>query len=483
MPDGDDVITPAAGPGAPAFVPSPRVPDPAEVIADAPLPAPVPSAEQPDLPAEPRRRGKRRWAGGVLALAAALAVGGGAAYVAQREPRDERAEFVAGSAEPLPASPEGSLSAILQLQAQALFTDDEISWLAVVDPDRPELRTRYRTMFRSLRALGVSFFDPLVDAESVSEEGEDTFTADVQIKYCLAGDDCVFDASLTWDSLPEVFQELTFVWRDDQVLITSVASKKSDEAPLPAPWEQSELFVARGKRLTLVAGPGERKHLKRLLPIAERAATVTDRFAGLVGNLQRHYRIYLADPQQWKTWYGGDDDSAMVGYTQTLARPMTDVVLNMAELKDDPELLALTIQHELGHVATLGGLDPSESGRSGMWLEEGIAEYIGWYPQRATASWSREPVRDAVHGSEPPNSIALYALADDADGEEADAFYGLGHFAASCLADEYGERALFTFVRLYLREDSDLDRASEQAFGKSFKTVDKACVAWIRDKA
>ncbi|HEX8627335.1 MAG TPA: hypothetical protein VF755_04110, partial [Catenuloplanes sp.] len=80
-------------------------------------------------------------------------------------------------------------------------------------------------------------------------------------------------------------------------------------------------------------------------------------------------------------------------------------------------------------------------------------------------------------------SIAARALAEDADIDEYDAYYGLGHFAADCMARKYGQPALSTFVRLYLRENRDLEPASREAFGRPFATVDKECVSWIRQHA
>jgi hypothetical protein len=158
------------------------------------------------------------------------------------------------------------------------------------------------------------------------------------------------------------------------------------------------------------------------------------------------------------------------------------VVLNIRKMADNPQVMSSTIQHELGHVVTLGGAD-RVGGRGDMWLSEGIAEYIGWYPKPATSSWRRSSVRAALQSSKRPKSIAARALADDADPDASDAFYGMGHFAADCMARKYGQGALFEFVRLYLRENRDLDPASQEAFGKPFTTVDKACMAWIRDKA
>ena len=64
-----------------------------------------------------------------------------------------------------------------------------------------------------------------------------------------------------------------------------------------------------------------------------------------------------------------------------------------------------------------------------------------------------------------------------------DTFYGLGHFAVDCMAQKYGERKLFEFVKLTLREDNTYDMASREAYGVPFKTVDKGCLTWIKKTA
>ena len=87
-------------------------------------------------------------------------------------------------------------------------------------------------------------------------------------------------------------------------------------------------------------------------------------------------------------------------------------MLNLAKLKTDEELLATTVQHELAHVVTVGRVHHrADRGRSDMWLKEGIAEYIAWHPRPATTSWRRPAVSDVVHGSRPPTTIAVAALA------------------------------------------------------------------------
>ncbi|MFI7602856.1 hypothetical protein [Actinoplanes sp. NPDC049681] len=503
MPDGDEVTNPPAAPVFPhaaPFIPSQRAPHPSEAgsgFASPTFPAGAGPASgfpgggvAPGPPAgvvpgfvEPRRGpGRGLLVGGALALVAALAVGAGAVYVANREPLG--AEAAVPPAHALPLTPFEQVNALLKAQATALVRGDEKGWLAAVDPAQPKLRTRYRSMFRSLRGLGVSYFEYKTYVRAQRKDRSGRLSVGADVAYCYADDNCVVEKGPDSDGPPTVAQELDLRSVKGGWVITALTARKNPADEQLAPWATSDLVTAKGKRVTLVAGPGEQKYFRRLLPIADRAATVNDRFAGLVGNPQKRYRIYLAGPRQWKTWYGGMTDKWIVGYALPLHESGTDVVLNMAELKDDDRFLATTVQHELGHVVTVGGVHRRTYGGAGtMWLKEGIAEYIGWYPQPATASWRRQAVREAVHGSRRPTSIAMKSLGPDARSQEGDAFYGLGHFAADCIATKYGQRALFTFVRLYLREDRDLDPASQEAFGRPFKSVDRTCVAWIRDRA
>lgn len=427
----------------------------------------------PPLPAPtPRRRGS--FLAGVLALTAALALAAGAVYVANHEPLDTAAEAAAPTAKPRPLTPFEAAKHALERHSEALLRGDEKAWLAGVDPARSKLRTRYRSMFRSLRSLGVTRFDyrPSVPADDKPA----TVSVDARIEYCFAEMPCPKTGA------PTVTQVLKLKPVSGRYVITSLVTRKSDARQQPAPWEDGNLVFRKGKRVTLIALPAQRKHFSEVMPLAEAAATVNDRFAALVGNPQRRYRIYLAGPGQWKSWYGGITDKWIIAYASPLGEAGMDVVLNMAEMTGDPRLLATTVQHELGHVVTIGGVRPG-SRNGAMWLKEGIAEYIGWFPRPATASWRRPAVRGIVNGGKRPKSIAVNALKAEARLVEGDAFYGLGHFAADCMARKYGQRALFTFVRLHLREDRELDPASREAFGKPFATVDKACVADIRDRA
>jgi hypothetical protein len=333
-------------------------------------------------------------------------------------------------------------------------------------------------MFRSLRALGVSQF---AYYPFIRDGGKGTTVAlGTDIAYCFSMAKCPDYTPREGAGPPRISQTMTLKPIAGRYVISSVGRPDERSHLYPAPWENGgELVFAQGKRVTVAASRSEAKNLARVLAVADRAALVNDRFATYVGNPQKRYRIYLADDTSWKSWYGGEDDEWTVGYAVPLNEAQTDVVLRMSELLKDRRLMSTTIQHELGHVVTLGGVTERDFDQD-RWLSEGIAEYIGWSPRPASASWRRGSVHDAFRGGRPPKTIAAKPLGPKAGAREGDAFYGLGHFAADCMAHQYGEPKLFQFVRLALRNDNTYDQASRDAFGKPFAAVDKACLSWIR---
>ncbi|AGZ38577.1 hypothetical protein [Actinoplanes friuliensis] len=452
--------------------------DPAAYTGPATFGAPI--GEVPPV----RRRRRGLLVGGALTLVAALAIGAGVVYVVNRDPLAEKAVAAAvdAPAKVIPATPFEAANATLKAQADALLRGDEKGWLAALDPGQSKLLTTYRSMFRSLRGLGVNHFTYDTSITAADKKKKDTVGVLAHVEYCFSSDKCPEEKYNQSDGPPTIKQELVFKSVKGRWLITGLTAKKSRDEQQPTPWESGDLVIQQGKRVTLIGNRTERKYFKQVLPIAEKAAAVNDRFAGLVGNPQKKYRIYLAGAKQWKTWYGGITDKWVIGYAMPLSDSGSDVVLNIRQMSGSRQILESTIQHELGHVVTLSGAYRT-GGRGDMWLEEGIAEYIGWYPKPATASWRRSAVSSAMSGSKRPKTIAPRGLADNAGPDASDAFYGLGHFAADCMARKYGQSALFTFVRLYLRENRDLDPAAREAFGRSFASVDKACIAWIRDKA
>jgi hypothetical protein len=331
-------------------------------------------------------------------------------------------------------------------------------------------------MFRTLRGLGLSDFEYEPGVDVPDQRGVATLVT--HVRFCFSLPACPDGFA------PEIVQQVTLTPVRGRYVITALSTPSNATDLQPAPWESGGLVLAQGKRVVVAAAPAEAGHLKQVVAVGDKAAAVTDRYAALVGNPQQRYRIYLADPKAWRTWYGGDDSDTTIGLEIPLGEAESDVVLRMSMLQDPGEL-ARTLQHEMGHVATVGGA--RQEGRylyqTNQWLSEGVAEYVEWQPKGATASDRRSSVRIAEHGTRPPTTIAAAPLADDASDRTVDAFYGLGHFAVDCLVRTYGEKEAFTFVRSRLRDGLDLDVSSRLAFGRPFATVDRGCVAWTRAHA
>lgn len=492
---------PASGPwGAPpgSVIPGQRAPLASELfpsthplppvpveVADLPPLSLVPGTAPLPLPPVRRRRGRGLLIGAALTLVATLAVGAGVVYVNRASLSLNERAAAAGpepTAAKTPLTPGEMVSAALRTQAAALLANDEKGWLAAVDPGEAKLRTRYRSMFRSLRGLGVNHFEYRTSVVPAAAAQQATIEVTVEVAYCFSTDKCPEAKHNQSNGPPTITQTLTLKKAGTQYLISKLATEKSRDRQQPAPWESDDLVFLSGERVIVAGNRSERRYFKEVLAAAEKAAAVNDRFAALVGNPQRRYRVYVAGAKQWKTWYGGITDRWVIGYAMPLSDAGSDVVLNISAVRRDSAVLATTMQHELAHVVTLGGAYRTSGGSGDMWLEEGIAEYIGWYPRSATDSWRRSAVRSLLSSGKRPKSIAARAPGAGAGPGASDAFYGLGHFTADCLSRKYGQGALFTFVRLYLRENRDLDPASREAFGTPFAAVDKTCMAWIRDR-
>lgn len=409
-----------------------------------------------------------RWGGdqpaGPAAAAQAAPVGSAPAPVAKTSP-----------------TPSDAVEAVLAAQSAALLRGDERGWLAAVDPARPKLLARYRSMYRSLRALGVSHFEYHAYVTPPKGRAATTLRVRADATYCFSVDTCPGYEDDDYDGPPRISHVLAFTAVRGRYVITRIGRAPQPSHLQPTPWEDDDLVFAQGRRVTVAAPRRAARNLNAVVALADRAAAVNDRFARYVGNPQRRYRVYLADEKAWRSWYGGQRNDWIIGYEIPLNDAGGDIVLRASRHSSRRELLN-TLQHEMGHVVTLTGEYRGGDGGD-RWLREGIAEYIGWYPKRAMASLRRPAVHAAVHGGRRPTTIAAKPLPNSAGPRAGNAFYGLGHFAVDCLAEKFGERELFDFVRLRLRADNTLDQASRDAFGTSFKAVDKACVAWIRRRA
>ncbi|MEU8655445.1 hypothetical protein [Actinoplanes philippinensis] len=376
-----------------------------------------------------------------------------------------------------PLTPLQQAEVALAGQVQALLKGDEAGWLAPVDA---KLRSRYRTIFQNLRALELTSADLTIEGQPKMTGA--VMKIRVDLNYCFSGVECPAHRSDPGAGAPMMINTLTLTPRDGSYVITGMGASGVENYLQPTPWESSVLTVARGQRV-IVAGPkSQAKNISRVLPLAEKAAAVADRYGTRLRNEQKKYRVYLADDKSWRTWYDGSAPPWSVAYHLPLNGVGSDIVVRTGEVMSvsDAQVTEI-IQHEMGHAVTLNDTRNWDD-EDDLWLIEGVAEYIGYQPRKPQNSYSRDALRYVQSRKGPIKTIALPPLSAKSDDLTVTRLYATGHFAVGCLAEKFGEEKMFNFVALVLREGVEPRFAAEAALGKPFKTVDKACVSWIKQK-
>jgi hypothetical protein len=392
--------------------------------------------------------GVRRICGAILLAVLAITIGS-----TIPRPSDPGQVVAAGAVRASTPPPLDQVRRMLRRQATALLRGDRAGWLAAVDQP---VRGRYADLYRTLRALRVTTLDYRV-------VGGRPPSVTVELSYCFSA--CTGER-------PRVAQSLTVRAAGDTYVISALAAPGRPTDFQPAPWEAGDLVFAQGGRVTVAAPRALAGRLAEVVALADRAAAVDDRYAALAGNRQARYRVFLATDELWRTWYGGRATGWAVGYMQPLASAGADVVIDPSRIRGRSALREV-LQHELGHVATIGGADPEADD---MWLVEGVAEYIAYAPRPATDNVRSTYLRTGKF----PTTLFQTPLDDTSPARTVTRFYGYGHLAVDCLVKTYGEKAFFTFFGRVVRDQGNIQKVSLAEFHRPWREVDKACVSTIR---
>ena len=365
----------------------------------------------------------------------------------------------------------------LDAQSTALLGGDLPAWLAPVDAP---LQARYTTIFRNMRSLEVTHAEQRMDAMPTARGGQ--VTVSIKLAYCFSGVICPAWSDRTDDGSPKLAYKTTWRLANGSYKITKLEKSGDYNHLQPTPWEKDLMVFARGKRVIVAAPAATARHVKRLLPLAEKAAVVADRYARYGGNQQKKYRVFIADKKAWNSWYRGMAPAYAAGYHLSLNATGGDIVLKADEIMEwtNTEITEL-IQHEFGHAVTLTGA-VNEDEDEDLWLVEGVAEYIGYYPAKPQNSYSRDVMRYVRSERGSLTTIVAEPLDDESDDITVAALYATGHYAAGCMAEKFGEAKMLDFADRVLRYGEELDPASRAVFGKPFTTVDNECVNWIKKR-
>ncbi|MEV4510337.1 hypothetical protein AB0K00_15385 [Dactylosporangium sp. NPDC049525] len=404
------------------------------------------SSAGPVPPPEPGPSRRRLWliaAGIVLVLVAAL-------YLTVA--RAARPETVAVPSAPAraksPAEVKADLiNAGLAAQGEALLGGDLDGYLASVDA---ALHEEFTQRFHSLRALRVARWT--AQATGMPEEADDRWSVTVKIGYCLGDPGC---------EPVELVLPSTWTVRDGRAVATAFQRTV-------LPWDLTALQGVAGRRAIVAAPASLAGHLDRILAAADEAADIADRYARW-GPPPKRYVVYLAGPEQWRTWWNGQVDGA-----GSYSAGSYGVAIRADQI-GTVNLLA----HEFTHVVSLGDED---SPRRLWWLTEGLAEYVA----DRDGAWTRDrlpAVRRYLRAGRWDGTVTLDGIPADASDDDRRARYGIALLTVTCLAQRFDEEKMLAFFGSVVRQESDPEAASMNVFGTEWAPVAEGCAAQIRARA
>lgn len=355
---------------------------------------------------------------------------------------------------------EGRIKAILTDQAAALLRKDEKGFLKPAGKDEA-VQDQLKLRYDNLVALKVTKFSLGLRFLSISST-PDRWQAELVVSFCFVLTDCVAD---------KIYEPTLWTETKNGPQLVSLEPAKSTDNWFgdPQPWETTKLKVAQRGRV-LVAAPESLEHrLNDVLEAAVAAVPVADSFA--IGEAPDLYRVYVADSQAWKGWYGRKPPDWSAGYAIPIGATHSDVVLNNEHNRSSN--LSQMLRHEMTHASTIQGVH-QWVGR--WWLIEGIAEVAGYADGQSPAD---EDLKRFIRNGW-DRKLDADGPADDASTTDAGRAYSIAFLAVKRLEARFGRAKLLTFFERVVEFDDDFGRASMTAFSVSWADVEADALSAIR---
>ncbi|MGE5826910.1 MAG: hypothetical protein ACM30G_00905 [Micromonosporaceae bacterium] len=429
------------------------------------------------LPPQPKRSW-RRWLLGTLAVVLVCCVGGAGAlvgYASATGAFDSHARWISGEAGQHPPAADASVAdwrlwvfraagEVLVARGAAVAAGDEAAFLAPLDPGNAKLISEETRRFRVLRQMGAGVYRESVTG-TPEDLGQRSWRLDTDMFYCFGPATC---------SVVRLPIRTEWSFRSDGLRIAAVVSSAA-EWNGPRPWEVADLQVRTGNRVVLAATKSNAWRLADAVRSADSAALVADTFAKWHEPPSR-YVIFLAGPNEWKTWYGHEQPDWAAAWAVPVGNLTTEVVVRTDSVRQST--LQGLLSHELTHVTSLAG-DRSGLTRNTWWLVEGIADYAEFLGKPVRLYDALAPTRTYVHGSW-DGDIAVSAPGSDASVDEAAAHYGVAFLAVRRIAERYGQEKMIKFFGAVVHEDKSLETAASSTLGASWASVSTDCAKFVR---
>jgi hypothetical protein len=403
----------------------------------------------------------KRWLMLLACIGAVLSIAlGAAATVVVMRLAERGAAETTGTTPRDGADLETRINRVVADQTAALLRKDEKGFLRPAKD--PAVRDKLQLRYRNLIALKVTKFTMAVRYLSISP-APDRWQAEVVISFCFVLPDCVADKV----SEPTLWADK----RDGPELVSLEPAVKPTAGWFgdPQPWEMTKLEVAHRGRVLVAAPEGLAHRLPDLLEAAHAAVPVADSFS--IGPPPDLYRVYLADAESWKTWYGSNPPHWSAGYANPIGATHSDLVLNNEH--DRASKLGRLLRHEMTHASTAQG---SHQWVGNWWLMEGIAEVAGYAGETAADDDLRRFIRNGWD-----RKLDADGPSADASTTEAGRAYGIAFLAVKRLDTRFGRAKLLIFFERVVEFGEPYDKASMTAFGLPWAGVEADCLAAIKD--
>jgi hypothetical protein len=345
---------------------------------------------------------------------------------------------------------------LLDVRAKAVVTGDRDAFLATVDPQGP-LRDEQEVFFDNLQDLDVQkLYYGLVDTGLVPEEvrgGEALVRPELYEHVQLRG----------VNQRPVANQvSITFVARDGRWYVGHEELDKTFEAQ-SRPWFGTRIDVAGDRDLLVLTDRGATVSADYLL---DATRTALAGVADLLG--VRADDPLLVDattnglPYQLSN--ASAEDAAAVAFgTYASSRTGTDYQGRAGSVvKANPKQVSYLVNdgvvlwHELTHFV----LDTEYLDEMPQWASEGIAEYVGQYPDLLADSFApNDELRDRLDDRE----VRLIPPGRWGDDPEVDYLYARAF--AEYLVERYGMAKYVELLHAYVRIGRD-DRFSSHLYGE-----------------
>lgn len=387
------------------------------------------------------------------------------------------AALLTASACTAPADPDtflttGALDATLERRAAAVLAHDPAGYLDGLAPDAAKLRAAQRTELDRLADVPLKSWT--YDVKDITEQDGQWATADVELRYRIAG----------YDTAPVATRRVLELMRDgERWYITEDRPAKGSSGQL---WQQGDVEVVEGEH-SIVLGVGRSKNeLRQVADTVDLAVpAVSDAWprpwnrrvvvlvpdsvedmAGLLGSPEASYRGIAAVT------------TGEVGGTGKRPAIADRVIVNpqaYATLGSFGQRIVLT--HETTHVATR----TSTSTATPVWLSEGFADWTAYRGEDRAADTIAPELAEAVRtGMTPAELPADPDFGFDGDPAKLAAAYEGGWLACELIAERWGKEKLIAFYET-VGAHSGRDGAVEQALDAVLDTTPEQFTADWRD--